>query len=384
MDGFDDDDRVVHHRTDGEHQCEEGQQVDREARERKEGERTDQRYEDRDGRNQRRAYILQEDINHQYDEDDGLDQGLDYFVDRSVQVVVDAHQRTDFDAFGQILADLGEQCVDLLYGLRGVRTCGLEDERRNAGIAVDKAVISVGLLSQFDVGHVFQTQYLTVGSGSNHDLSELFGSHFTATILHGILERIVGVLAERTGCRFDVLFRQDGRNIRRDQFILGHYVRFHPDTHRIVRSQDDELTHALNTEYLGLDIDVHIVGEERLVVGTVGAAKGEDFQHRRLALHGRHTDFGNLGRERSGCRRYFVLHIDGGHVRIGALFEIDRDRSATGVRCFGFDVHHVLHAVDSLLERNDDALLDGFGAGARIAGTHHHRRGRDVGVLLDR
>lgn len=98
---------------------------------------------------------------------------------------------------------------------------GLEDERRNAGIAVDKAVISVGLLSQFDVGHVFQTQYLTVGSGSNHDLSELFGSHFTATILHGILERIVGVLAERTGCRFDVLFRQDGRNIRRDQFILA-------------------------------------------------------------------------------------------------------------------------------------------------------------------
>ena len=40
--------------------------------------------------------------------------------------------------------------------------------------------------------------------------------HVTATVFHGILERIFGVFAERTGCRFDVLFRQNRSDIRRD------------------------------------------------------------------------------------------------------------------------------------------------------------------------
>ena len=97
-----------------------------------------------------------------------------------------------------------------------VRACGLEDERRNAGMTIDHTVISIGVLSQFNVCHIFQTQYLTVRSSSDYDLPELFRCHFTATVFHGILERIFGVFAERTGCRFDVLFRQNRSDIRRD------------------------------------------------------------------------------------------------------------------------------------------------------------------------
>ena len=62
------------------------------------------------------------------------DQGLDYFVIEAYQVVVDAHQRTDFDAFWQIsLSDLGEVMSISLYGLRGVRTCGLKTSAETPG-----------------------------------------------------------------------------------------------------------------------------------------------------------------------------------------------------------------------------------------------------------
>ena len=70
LDVFDDDDRVVHHDADRQHQSEEREQVDRESEHR----HPEKRADDRDGhgqrRDERRAPVLQEDVHHDRDQDD--------------------------------------------------------------------------------------------------------------------------------------------------------------------------------------------------------------------------------------------------------------------------------------------------------------------------
>ena len=84
---------------DGKHQCEERQQVDREAGHRKEGERTDQCHEDRDRRHEGRADILQEDVDHEDHEQDGFEERLDHLLHRGVEEVVHTLQVGDGDPF---------------------------------------------------------------------------------------------------------------------------------------------------------------------------------------------------------------------------------------------------------------------------------------------
>ena len=82
LDVLHDDDRVVDHDADREHEAEQGEIVEREAEQRHEEERADQRYRDGDQRNDRGAPGLQEDHDHQHDQRDGLEDGLLHRVDR--------------------------------------------------------------------------------------------------------------------------------------------------------------------------------------------------------------------------------------------------------------------------------------------------------------
>ena len=150
------DDGVVYDRTDRKDEREERQQVDREARYREEGERTDQRYDDRNGGNERRADILQEDVHHEDHKQDGLDQRLDHLVDRGVEKVVHTVQVGDGDAFRQFRLHLVEQCVDVVHYLGCVRSGGLVDHSADARVAVGVAFVSVGFASQLDVRDILQ------------------------------------------------------------------------------------------------------------------------------------------------------------------------------------------------------------------------------------
>ena len=248
-------------------------------------------------------------------------------------------------------------------------------------MSVGVAFVGVGLAAEFDVGDILQIEDFTVGQSRDDDLSELLGGHQTALVFHRVLERVVRVLAQRTRGRFDVLLGQHAGNVRRDEFVLGHHVGLQPDAHRVVGTQRESLADALNTQDARFDVDLGVVREERLVVGVVGTVQREDLHHGGLTLHGRNADLRYGRRQLTGGGGYFVLHVHGRHVGIGALTEIDRDAGRTygGAGC---EVGHVLHAVDGLFEGDDDRFLDGFGAGARIAGVHHDRRRRDVGILL--
>ena len=77
--GLDDDDRVVHHQPDGQHQPEQGQGVDRKAEEGEEGKGADERDGHGQQRNERRAPALQKDEHHDADQDQGNHRGCARF-----------------------------------------------------------------------------------------------------------------------------------------------------------------------------------------------------------------------------------------------------------------------------------------------------------------
>ena len=250
-------------------------------------------------------------------------------------------------------------------------------------MAVGVAFVGIGFAAQLDVGDVFQAQDRAVGFRQDHDLTELFGRLVTPAVFHRVLERVLRVLAQRTGRRLDVLLGKRGRHVRRNELVLGHDVGFQPDAHRVVGAEGEHLADAVDTLDTRLDVDLRVVRQEEFVVGVVGAVQREDLHHGGLALHGLYTDLSDLGGQLAGGARYLVLYVDGRHVGVDALTEIDRYGGAAD-GCARSHVGHVLHAVDGLFERYDDRLLDRFGAGARIRGAHHDRRGSDVRILLDR
>ena len=81
LDVLDDDDGVVDHDADGQHQPEQRQRVDREAEREQHGERADDRHRHGDQRNDRRAPGLQEQDDDEHDQRDGFEQRVD---DRSM------------------------------------------------------------------------------------------------------------------------------------------------------------------------------------------------------------------------------------------------------------------------------------------------------------
>ena len=249
-------------------------------------------------------------------------------------------------------------------------------------MAVGVALVGIGFAAQLDVGHILEPQHLTVGRRTDDDLAELLGGHSASAVFHGILEGVVGILAQLSGGRLDVLLGQRHGDVGRNQAVLRHHVGLHPDAHGVVGAEGEELADALDALDARLDVDVHVVGQEHLVVAVVGAVEREDHQHGGLAFHGGDADLGDLGGEGARSRSHAVLHVDGGHVGVGALLEVDRNGGRTGVGSVGLDVHHVLDAVDGLLERHDHRFLDGFGARTGVRGADRDRGRRNVGILL--
>ncbi len=77
LDRLDDDDRIVNHQADGEHEAEHRKRIDGEAEQRKKCEGADERNRNGEQRNQRGAPALEENVdhdNHQQERDHQRDQ----------------------------------------------------------------------------------------------------------------------------------------------------------------------------------------------------------------------------------------------------------------------------------------------------------------------
>ena len=253
--------------------------------------------------------------------------------------------------------------------------------------------------SELHRGDVLEAQHGAVVVGSDDDVLELGNLLQSALVLQGVLEDVLhaqavvavdGLLAELSGGGLEVLFGQGCRDVFRHDAILRHHVGFHPDAHRIGAAQLHDVAHALQALHLRDDVDVEVVRDEVLVVLSVGAGQGVDLQEGRLALHGLYAHSRDLGGQQALCPRHAVLHVDGCHVGVGALLEVDVDGGGAGV---GGQKRRRAETQQPFLRqrghhrrqrkrRGDDGVHDGIGAGTGVGRVDADGWRRDVGVRL--
>ena len=87
------DDGVVHHEADGHHKRQQRQHVDRQAKRQKHGKGCDQRDRNRDGRDDRRLEVAEEDVDHPDDQHHRDAERYEHLVD----CCVDEHGAVKID-----------------------------------------------------------------------------------------------------------------------------------------------------------------------------------------------------------------------------------------------------------------------------------------------
>ena len=120
---------IIHHRTDGQHQGKQGQDIDTETGCHQTGKGSDQGDDNRNRRNQGTLEILQEEINHQDDQQNGNHQGLHHVVDRGEQEVIGTHHTDELHTLRQILAHQIQLIRNALVYLRSVGSRHLEHHK---------------------------------------------------------------------------------------------------------------------------------------------------------------------------------------------------------------------------------------------------------------
>ena len=97
-----------------------------------------------------------------------------------------------------------------------------------------------------------------------------------------------------------------------------------------------------------------------------------------------YTDFGHFSRQKTLGFGHTVLGVDGSHVGVCTLLEVNSDASRTVVGGGRGHVGHVFYTVDGFFQWDNDTLLYGFGIGTCIAGRYRYGRWCDVGILFHR
>ena len=376
-------DSVVHHNGDGQQQRRQRQQVDGETEDAQEEERTHQRHRHGNQRDERRAPVLQEDVNHDEHQYQREQQREHHLLDRGVEELRDVVVYLVEHTRGHQLLlgfQLGLHLLGYLVGVGAGNLLHHTHDRRDVVVLHRHGVL---LTAKFYACHVLEFQRLSVGVALDDDVAKLLGTLQTTGVAHGVLVLHVALLSERARRSLDVLFGQHTANVRRHQVVLLHHVGLQPDTHRVgLQTRRLHVTNTLNTLDGRDDVDVVVVRQELVVVATVRGQR--EHQHlRRLALRHRHTDARHLGRQQGLGLRHAVLHVDGTHIGVHALAEQHRELRRTG-RGGRRDVVHAFHTVDAFFQRRDDGVLHRLGVSTRVTGPYGNGRRCYIGVLLDR
>ena len=114
------------------------------------------------------------------------------------------------------------------------------------------------------------------------------------------------------------------------------------------------ITHTIDTLQLRNDVDQGIVGNKLVVVTAIVCSQSEHDDVGTLSLGNGDTHLGNLGRQQRLRLRHTVLYVDRSHIRVRTLLEVNGDLSKTRVRRRRGHISHVLHTVDTLLQRSND------------------------------
>jgi hypothetical protein len=267
-------DRVVDDDADGQHQAQQRERVDREAEQREQGERADQRHRHGERRNQRRAEALQEDVDDEDHQGDGLEQ-RDHDLANAGGDRQGGIERDDvLDVLRKTLLEPRHRLEHGACHLEPVRVRQLEHLQKRRRLAIGGRADQVVLSAELDVGDVAQQHLRAVVVGPDDDLAELLGRLEATGRLHRVGElralrrRRPPELARR---HQHVLLANRTLEVADRQVELRELIGTHPHAHRVLgdaAAQNLRLSHAADARELVDDVDRGVVGEELLVVGA--------------------------------------------------------------------------------------------------------------------
>ena len=173
---FNDHNRVIDHNTDHQYHRKHGQYVNRHTHVGNKGKTTQQGNRYNNGRNQRIADVLQEEIHHQEYQYDGFQKRIGHFLNRNIHEFGSIVRNFPAHAVWKILL---QNCHFFFHGSRRCQSVTAVGQHHchTGGIhAVQTYGSRIVLHTQADFGNVFQIDIRTIGIGYQNDVAKLFSS----------------------------------------------------------------------------------------------------------------------------------------------------------------------------------------------------------------
>ena len=387
FDVLDHHDRVIDDDADCQDQSEQREHVDGETEQAHDRECPDDRHRDGEHRDQRGSPILQEQEDDQGDQDECLHEGLDDLMDGGADERGGVVDSSELESGGEHPPHVVQRGRDAVGDLQGVGARRLENNEGRARLAVESGKGVVHLAAEFDAGDILDAGEAAALAGFDDDVEELVGFAESAERVDGELEVLAlggGGLTNLAGGDLDVLLLQSADHVVHGEAAALHLVGVQPHPHAVVLHREDEdVPDPLDPGHAVLDVEVEIVGKEKVVIARVRCIEA-DYRHKGAGrLLGDDALTLDLDRELGQGGGDAVLDEHGRHVDVCAQLECQVEFILTVAAGPTAHVEHVLDAVDLLLDGRSDGVGNDFGVGSRIESCHLDHRRADIRVLGD-
>ena len=251
----------------------------------------------------------------------------------------------------------------------------------NAWMSVYSVGISIVRLPQFNIGNIFQIEFLASWQRGNNQVLKLGNLGLSTSVTQRILENIVGIFAKSTNRRLYILLSQNLAYIAWHKAVTSHHIGLKPDTHSILCAPDFHLPDSIYAHDGRSKVVVEIVAKKILVVSTIWTFQGYNSQLSRLLLFGGNAKLKHLCWQLCLRLNDAVLHINRSHIGIGALLEENRYACRT-IACRRGHIGHTFHTVYRFFQWHNHAFVYGFSTCPRIRSPHIYCRRSNVGIFL--
>ena len=264
-----DNNRIVHHDADRQHQPKQREVVEAEAEGRHEGEGAHDRHWHRDQRDERRPPVLQKEQHHEGDQENRIAERLEHLCLRLLNEGRGVVDDPRLEPLGKPLSQRLQLLAHRLRGRDRIRSRQLVDVHTHARLAIEPADLIVELGPQLHPGHIPQP----------HDHSRhiavfrrhLFDDHLAKLICrhqppHGRERDLKGLPLRRrlladVACGDLVVLGFDRRaDVTRREAHRRHLHRVEPDPHAVVTLPDEvDVANTLHPQQLVADLDGGVV-----------------------------------------------------------------------------------------------------------------------------
>ena len=173
LDVFDDDDGVINHDANRQHQSEQRKGIDTEAQRQHHSESADQRNRDSSQRNDRGAPGLEKEDHDEHNQGERLQECVHDCLDRMPHENRGVINDRVIEPLRKILLQLLHFGAHILGKLDGICARQLEDRNGHRSLVVEERTQRVAGGAKFEPGHVLEQRLFAVLAGLDDDLAEL-------------------------------------------------------------------------------------------------------------------------------------------------------------------------------------------------------------------